>query len=198
VKSFAEIGCGSGFLTKFGLEYAREVTRASATDINLEAVRCTSDNLAEHPKRQMLNLVLPDANSADLGLDGQYDLVFSNPPYIPRPEAKRDNPYEGLELVAHLARQAKSILHESGRILINLSSLAGDAPLEWFAAQGLQVKALETMRVPLKVYPVTSGLSAASRAWRDYLEVQGRVEVDASEASGYRYWHQLRMFKIER
>jgi methylase of polypeptide subunit release factors len=129
-------------------------------------------------------------------LSGTYDLVISNPPYIPRPLARIDNPYEGLSLVARLAKRSKTILNPGGRILINLSSLAGEEPLAWFAEQGLNVQALETMRVPLKVNPVTSGLSESSRAWRDYLEKQGRVEIDVSEASGYRYWHFLRMFVI--
>ena len=198
VQVCAELGCGSGFLTKFMLAYGQAVKKVVATDISLDAVRCTADNLQGVAGKEKVHLILPDPSAEDLALEGTYDLVVSNPPYIPRPFARRDNPYEGLDLVARVAKRAKVLLKEGGHVLLNLSSLAGDEPLMWFQEQGLQVEALEEMRVPLKVNPVTSGLSAASRQWRDYLEEQGRVEIDEDEASGYRYWHTLRMFSAGR
>jgi tRNA1(Val) A37 N6-methylase TrmN6 len=198
VAEVAEIGCGSGFLTKFILHHGPGVQRLAATDINLEAIRCSADNLQDERGREKVHLILPDASDESLALQGTYDLIASNPPYIPRQPAHIDNPYEGLDLVARLAHKAKMVLKDNGRILLNLSSLAGQEPLQWFSEQGLQVQALAEMRVPLKVNPVTSGLSLASRQWRDYLEAQGRVEIDEDEDSGYRYWHQLRMFCIQR
>ena len=197
VHAAAEVGCGSGFLTKLMLRYGEGIEKLAATDINLEAVRCTADNLQSEPGHEKVHLIVPDAGAEDLALSGTYDLIASNPPYIPRPGARSDNPYEGLDLVARLAKRARQVLRPGGRILLNLSSLAGDEPLTWFEAEGLGVRALETMRVPLKVNPVTGGLSEASLAWRKHLEAQGRVEIDESEASGYRYWHNLRMFVVE-
>lgn len=197
VKQVAEVGCGSGFLSKFMLAHGA-VERAVATDINLEAIRCTADNLEHVEGRERLHLILPDAGAIDLGLSGRYDLIISNPPYIPRENSRQDNPYEGLDVVARLAKRSQGLLNDKGRVLLNLSSLAGDEPLTWFENQGLEVEALESLRVPLKVNPVTSGLSGESKAWRNYLEDQGRVEIDESETSGYRYWHRLRMFAIKK
>lgn len=200
VRRVAEIGTGSGFLTKFCLEHGEAVERAVATDISIEAIRCAEAAMRAHAKHERLALLKIDADAPTLGLTGQFDLIFSNPPYVPRPGENHDNPYEGLDLVAKLAREAGAVLAPGGKVIMNLSSLAGDEPLEWFRAEGWQVSEHEQLRVPLKVNPITSQLSRESQDWLSYLIEKGVVSLDADygDASGYRFWHYLRIFEFSK
>lgn len=197
-RAIAEIGTGSGYLTKFALVHGADVRQAVATDISMAALHCASDNVAGVANAAALSLVAPQPDAPDLALHGRYDLIFTNPPYIPRPQALADNPYEGLSVLAKLARDADQLLSEDGKILLNISSLSGPEPLSWFTDVGLTVTEQDTMRVPFKINAVTSELSRESRAWMDYLRGQGRLDEDAGERSGYRYWHTLRMFVVSR
>lgn len=195
VKSFAEIGTGSGFLTKFALHHG-DIDRALASDISMHALRCADDNLRDLQRESVYSLVKPLIQDDELGFHGEFDLIFSNPPYIPRPGEKRDNPYEGLNLVHKLSQEASNLLSKNGKIMLNLSSLAEDAPLEWF--QDFKVTQIDKMRVPLKVNPVSNGAFKESIEWLRYLTERGFIEEDKTEDSGYRWWHELRMFVIEK
>ena len=62
VRSYADVGCGSGFLTKYALMQARGIERACASDISLAAIRCTSDTLAEISHTASVSLVCPQAD----------------------------------------------------------------------------------------------------------------------------------------
>ncbi len=196
ITSAAEIGTGSGFIIKYILTHAPKLESGVASDINIEAVRCATDALSDEPDRHKISFVLPDSNSSSLELSGKFDLIVTNPPYIPRPGANIDNPYEGLNLVYQLSQEAKDMLNPGGQIIMNLSSLAGDEPLSWFTDNGWNVEALETMRVPLKVNNVTSGVSEESQRWLKYLETKGNLEIDEGESDGYRFWHTLRLYRI--
>lgn len=198
VRQVAEIGTGSGFLIKFALQHGAAVKRAVATDISIEAIRCAEAAARSLDSRAALALLKIDSDAPNLGLTGRYDLIFTNPPYIPRPGERHDNPYEGRDLLAKLAVEAKELLTDHGRIVTNISSLAGEEPLDWFVSQGWQVVLHETMRVPLKVNAVTSALSPESEEWLSYLLDRGVMIEDADEASGYRFWHDLRLYEIHR
>lgn len=197
VRSFAEIGTGSGFLSKFVLHHAT-IDRAVASDISLAALRCADDATAGMSSREIFSLLAPHPHAPDLGLTGRYDLIFSNPPYIPRPAAMTDNAYEGLEVVRKLAEQADRLLNDNGKIVLNLSSLSGPEPLKWFQDRGLIVTAHEQMRVPLKINAVSGETSQESRDWMAFLRAAGRLDEEDDQVSGYRYWHTLRMFTIAR
>lgn len=200
VRRVAEIGTGSGFLTKFCLLHGEAVERAVATDISIEAIRCAEAATRSMEKHERLALLKIDADAPTLGLTGQFDLVFSNPPYVPRPNELHNNPYEGLDLVAKLAREAKDVLAPGGKVVMNISSLAGDEPLQWFRDEGWQVSEFEQLRVPLKVNPITSQLSRESKEWLNYLIERGVIDLDDDygDRSGYRFWHYLRIFEFGR
>jgi tRNA1(Val) A37 N6-methylase TrmN6 len=200
VKRVAEIGTGSGFLIKFCLEHAENLERAVATDISIEAIRCAEAATRSTEKHTQLALLKIDSDAPTLGLTGEFDLIFSNPPYVPRPNENHDNPYEGLDLVAKLAREAGEVLAPGGRVILNLSSLAGDEPLDWFSSEGWRVTPHETLRVPLKVNPITSQCSKESRDWLAYLMDREVISVDPDFGieSGYRFWHYLRIFEMTR
>lgn len=200
VKRFAEVGTGSGFLTKLALQKAPWLERAVATDISLDAIRCAHDAVQALENKDVLALLKVDADAPSLGLTGQYDLLVTNPPYLPRPQERHDNPFEGLDLLAKLAREAEGLLAPEGRILTNISSAAGEQPLRWFEDAGFKVTAHETLRVPLKVNAVTSQMSPESHAWIKYLLDKDVLEQepDYGDASGYRFWHHLQVFEIRR
>jgi protein-L-isoaspartate O-methyltransferase len=199
VRRFAEIGTGSGFLTKFALVHGR-LEHAVATDINLDAVRCAHAALQELDVKHKASLLNVDSDSERLGLVGQYDLIVTNPPYVPRPGERHDNPYEGLDLIAKLAQEADTLLAPSGRILLNVSSVAGDGFKRWFRERGFALATKETLRVPLKVNAISSQISPESKRWIDYLLERGLLELDegGGEHSGYSFWHTLRVFEISR
>jgi hypothetical protein len=199
VKSFAEIGTGSGFLTKYALEHG-QLERAVATDINIDAIRCAYTALQECADADKASLLNVNSEAERLGLVGQYDLLLSNPPYVPRPGEAHDNPYEGLDLVAKLAAEGQSLLAPAGKIILNVSSVAGDAWQEWYTREGFVVELKETLRVPLKVNAITSQISPESKAWISFLLERGLLESEADfgDASGYRFWHHLRVFEITR
>lgn len=184
-----EIGCGSGFLSKFALYHNPTKLEVVATDILPDAIRC-AENAIDFDR---FRAVLVDQKDENLGVEGKFDLLICNPPYIPRPEARRDNAFEGLELLNKIACQSRDLLTPKGRLLVNISTIAGDKPLEWFRKQGIILREMARLRVPLKVNNVTSGLSEDSKAWFKYLQGQKLIEEDPT--SNYRFWHTLRLFE---
>jgi SAM-dependent methyltransferase len=196
VRSFAEIGCGSGFLTKYALMRAPSIEHAVASDISLAAIRCTFATLADISRQATVSLVCPQADDPGFSLAGPFDLVICNPPYIPRPAERDDNPYEGLGLIAKFAQRGQGLLAHHGVLLLNISNLAGNRPLDWFDDQGWHLDVLDRMRVPLKVNAVTSGVTPEARAWYEYLSGRGLVLTEGER--GYRLWHELRMYACRR
>ena len=196
VKSVVEIGCGSGFLIKYALRYGNSIERAVASDINLEAIRCASAAVSDESKRSLISFVLPDPDAPSLGFSGQFDLIIVNPPYIPRPNENHDNPYEGLDLIRKLTKEARGLLKDGGHILINISSLSGNEPLEWFKENGWDINLLDTIKVPLKVNSITSDITKESQDWLEYLKANKDLQEDEQEASGYRYWHELKLYDV--
>jgi tRNA1(Val) A37 N6-methylase TrmN6 len=197
--SVAELGTGSGFIVKYALRHASNLAKAAATDINIDAIRCASEALAAEPRRERVNFILQQPDSPLTGLNGRFDLIVSNPPYIPRPNAVNANPYEGLDLLYKLSRQAADVLTPNGKILLNISSLSGEEPLIWFKNAGWKVTDLSTMRVPLKVNNITNGISQESIDWLAYLKDHrdlGRATPE--ELESYPYWHTLRLILIEK
>ncbi len=84
----------------------------------------------------------------------KFDIIACNPPYIPRPKSIDDNPYEGLSLPIYLIQNIDKILTDNGKLFLNLSSLSFPIMDDFLNNPGLQVKKLESMEVPLKVFNV--------------------------------------------
>lgn len=136
---------------------AQSVLRALASDISLAAIRCASDTLAEISHRASISLVCPQPDDPGFSIAAPFDPIVCNPPYIPRPGERHDNPCEGLGLIAKFAQRGRGLLADDGLLLLNISTLAGERPLAWFDEHGWQLESLDRMRVPLKVNAVTSG-----------------------------------------
>ncbi|NCN86797.1 methyltransferase [archaeon] len=105
-KKGVEIGCGSGFLTKYILEKNKKVEEFLAIDINRDAIKSTEDNIDD----SRLKVYCGDALKRIKG--EKFDLIICNPPYVPRPGSLDDNPYEGIALMRHLVQEGQNYLNE--------------------------------------------------------------------------------------
>ena len=121
-KRALEIGVGSGIILEALEDHFESV---AGTDIDLEALRSCRG------KSRTL-LVCCDAASA-FAPKNRFDLITSNPPYLPADERVVDRTVHGgpsgIEATVNFIMSALPLLGESGRILIVTSSLADSTEL---------------------------------------------------------------------
>ena len=115
-----EIGVGSGVLLNM-LE--KNFTNVAGSDIDLQALQhCRG--------RSGAMLACCEAASAFVG---RFDLIVSNPPYLPddriRDAAVHGGP-AGIETTVHFVRSALPLLARRGRMLLVVSSLADSSALD--------------------------------------------------------------------
>ncbi len=128
-----DMGTGSGIQALAAKENADKVV---AADINEKAV--------EHVNSKGI-----DARVSDLfsNIDGKFDLIIFNPPYLPEQEGENglalSGGKKGHELSIRFLKQAKKHLNENGKILLVASSLAGNIK-ELGKNLGYKIKCLET------------------------------------------------------
>jgi methylase of polypeptide subunit release factors len=96
--------------------------------------------------------------------DKRFDIIASNPPYIPRQESIDDNAYEGLSLPIYLIQNIDKILTDNGKLFLNLSSLSFPSMQQFLDNPDIIVKQLDSMEVPMKVFNVLN-----NKEWLDYL-----------------------------
>lgn len=139
-----DVGTGTGALA-VGLKTARPDAWVTATDLSPEALSLARENAA-------VNGVEITLHHADLltGVPGPFDVVVSNPPYLPdadrrdaQPEVRHDPELalyagpDGLDVARRLAAQAEGALSAGGRLLLELDprnarSFAGELEaLSW-------------------------------------------------------------------
>jgi len=125
---FLEIGAGSGILLETAKDLGIKDKNIFATDINQEAVsHCQELGFS--------NCILSDLFKE---VEGQYNIIVFNPPYLPR---DKDNlePAEsqlattggasGSEIINKFLGQAKDYLEENGKIYLLTSSLTEE--IDW-------------------------------------------------------------------
>lgn len=117
-KSALEIGVGSGIVLRTLYENFKIV---AGTDISFESLRYCKDNL---PNDVML--VCCDAASV---FRYRFDLIVTNPPYLPDEEDKKNESaihggYTGIETTLHFIKSAVSALNQNGKMLIIISTLS--------------------------------------------------------------------------
>jgi len=141
-KSALEIGVGSCIVAD---ALAENFALVAGSDIDIEAIRFCQQ------RGSAAILVCCDAASA---LRGPFDLIVSNPPYLPddnfgnaKDETVHGGKY-GIETTLHFIESALPLLSMSGRILVVASSHSRvDMLLEKTSQMGLAAKTINEKRV---------------------------------------------------
>lgn len=157
-----DIGTGSGALL---LALLSELQNAvgTGTDISAAALKVAHANAARNGLESRCNFVACDMAT---GLDGRFDVIVSNPPYVARgdiaglaPEVRDHEPAlaldggnDGLDAYRAIAAQARRLLTPDGWLIVELG--AGQEP---------SVRALFT-NAGLAAGPVRSDLAGIPRA----------------------------------
>lgn len=133
----ADVGTGSGCIA-VSLAAHRPDLRVTATDISEAALQLARKNAARHGVAQQIEFVQGDLLAA---LDGPFDLICANPPYIPSAELKKlavfgrepglalDGGPDGLAITRRLLAQAAHKLAPGGLLLVEIEASQGDQTL---------------------------------------------------------------------
>ena len=128
--SALDFGTGSGCIA-IALAAQCPAARVSALDISPAALALARQNAAKHAVDSRIEFFAGDGFAA-LPADARFDLIISNPPYIPAagiasldPEVRDHDPRvaldggaDGLDFYRRLAREAAAFLRPGGRIML--------------------------------------------------------------------------------
>jgi release factor glutamine methyltransferase len=119
-----EIGVGSGLLLDI---LQKNFTYVAGSDIDLRALQH-----CKQKKASSANLLLVCCDAASAFGIGKFDLIISNPPYLPNDEENIVDPTvhggpTGIEATVHFINSALPLLAEDGKLLIVISSFANSS-----------------------------------------------------------------------
>ncbi len=142
-----DLGTGSGVI---GICLAKYLPRVvvTAVDISADALALAQENAALNGVTNRVNFLQSDWFEV---VEGKYDLIVSNPPYvaaeeIPRlpaevkdhePEIALNGGNGGLEAIARIAEQVKDYLREDGVLLLEIGDGQGKRVFEMLSRAGL-------------------------------------------------------------
>ncbi|MFZ2151399.1 MAG: methyltransferase [Candidatus Absconditicoccaceae bacterium] len=179
IKSVIEVGSGPGFIAKYIGTKSNDIEKIVMSDINENAKKYFDNSNID----SRAEFVLGDARKY---LEGKYfDLIVCNPPYIPRPRAIEDNPYEGLELLIYLIKNFNK------NLIINVSNLADDIINPILENCGAKIEQLDEMEVPLKVGNVLNNQERL-----DYLTQEKGLKNQYHD--GHQYRQKIRILKLSK
>jgi release factor glutamine methyltransferase len=127
-----ELGVGSGCLIITLLKSFKNSV-GTAVDISESAIEIARKNSENHQVSSRLKILKSDLFS-NLNHAEKFDLIISNPPYIPaadiemlepevrihEPRSALDGGVDGLDFYRRIAAEAKNFLNESGRIFLEI------------------------------------------------------------------------------
>lgn len=133
----ADVCTGSGCLA-VTIAHERPAAVVVASDISRDALAVALHNAARHGVDRRIEFVETDLLT---GVSGLFDLIVSNPPYVPAgeapslaPEVRQHEPHvalfggaDGLSIIEALVRQAAACLAPSGRFLFEFGFGQADA-----------------------------------------------------------------------
>ncbi len=132
-KRTLDVGTGSGCIA---VSLAKSVPELSVTacDISAEALQVARKNASVHGVAGRVHFLESDLYSA---VQGKYDLICSNPPYIPsailrslevyqrEPTLALDGGADGLVIIRRLVRHGRERLRKGGLMLVEIDSRHG-------------------------------------------------------------------------
>jgi release factor glutamine methyltransferase len=122
--SALEIGTGSGIVSEF---LSRYFTNVVATDIDFMSLLYCKTNT-----NSKITLICCDATTA---ISGKFDLIVSNPPYLPNDsfyDRTTHGGITGIEKTIHFIESGITNLKKSGYIILIVSSLSDILKLDNF------------------------------------------------------------------
>ncbi|MFZ9963920.1 MAG: peptide chain release factor N(5)-glutamine methyltransferase [Terrimicrobiaceae bacterium] len=145
--SFLDVGTGSGVIA-LSLAMARSEANVTACDISKAALALTAENRARLGLEARVDLIESDLLSA---VDGSFDVIVANLPYIPSPEiptlsrevrhdpvSALDGGPNGLQLIERLADQLPSRLVAGGVLALEIGYDQAERVIAILAARGFQ------------------------------------------------------------
>jgi release factor glutamine methyltransferase len=150
-----DFGTGSGCLA---IAVATRCSRAFvwAVDVSEAAAAVAADNVARHRLQDRIRLVAGDG-FAPLPPDAVFELIVSNPPYIPtaelavlppevrdyEPRIALDGGADGLDVLRRLAAGGARFLSPTGRLMVELGAGQADRARRLFGEHRWRVEAVE-------------------------------------------------------
>jgi release factor glutamine methyltransferase len=146
-----DLGTGSGCIA-ISIAHKVKTARVTAVDLSPDALAVANKNTATHSLADRVQLLQGDL-FAPLSTDAPFDLIVSNPPYIPpveietlMPEVKDHEPRialdggtDGLAFYRRIANEAAKYLKPGGRVLVEIGHTQAEAVRGLFLASGWQV-----------------------------------------------------------
>jgi release factor glutamine methyltransferase len=137
----ADIGTGTGCIA-VTIAYNNKTCEIVATDISSSPLALAEENAIKHNVKQQIEFKVGDGLQA-ISSEPQFDIICSNPPYIPDIEMKSLSPNvlhwepklaleggkDGLQIIRPLIQDAPKHLVEGGTLLIEIASSTRDAVL---------------------------------------------------------------------
>ncbi len=159
--SFCEIGVGSGCIA-ISVLYHLANTTAVGTDISPDAMNIARQNSIKHGVQERLSLIESDLFSA-VG-DAKFDLIVSNPPYVPandmaglQPEVRDFEPnqaltdgQDGLSIIRRIVDDSPRYLRSGSYLLIEIGFGQADEVAGMFESSRWRTPALlpDLQRIP--------------------------------------------------
>ncbi|MEJ5287303.1 MAG: Peptide chain release factor N(5)-glutamine methyltransferase [Candidatus Kapaibacterium sp.] len=144
-----DIGCGSGAITIALADFFKN-SEVTAIDIDDNAIAQTEENIDYH---KLTNATVLKLNILKELPEGKYDIIVSNPPYIPLNEYKELSPQvlkepkvaltddsDGLTFYRRFANIFSKILTETGNFYLEIGYNQADSVSKLFLSQGFQIK----------------------------------------------------------
>jgi ribosomal protein L3 glutamine methyltransferase len=137
VQRILDVGTGSGCIA-IGCALAFPDAMVWATDVSPEALQVAALNAGRHGVAERLQLVVTDHCA---GLTGPFDLIVSNPPYVPEaemaalPAEYRHEPALGLVSGTDGLDSARRILQDAAALLAPHGTLVLEVGAQWEALQ---------------------------------------------------------------
>ena len=143
-----ELGCGSGAIS-LSLVFESTATRVVATDISVAAIRTARRNALHYDPGSRIRFVCGDL-LAPLRGAACFDLVVSNPPYVPsgalpfldpevrdyEPRQALDGGGDGLAFYRRMACDAVGLLASGGHLVVEVGDGQADSVVEILQQSG--------------------------------------------------------------